>query len=352
MEVDFSVLNQKGNPAFYQDTFALRPAAGYAGRIFIATDTGNLYRDNGTTWTQIATGGGGGSVSVGVGLTGDGSVGNPLESGIDTIMAAAQLLTATRDVGLNGFNFRFMSGATQIAAIRDNGTATIGLTSNRLNLTSTGAFTLGNATNHGIEHDATGSSVKMGYFSGTNYPYIISRGATNILQTYIGTTERGIYVDTTKTVVGLYGTNANCLYIDSNSIGCKSSNNNGGFFADFANNLWKFGDWTGFNSYTAAYIEISNGSGGDWLKTYFGANVKGLDFDYTNDIYKFGSFNGVGPTINMDPTPYIEMIVENPIRLNDNNTQVMYSTTAGTSAGYLIVNYNGTDYKIEILDNA
>lgn len=36
-----------------RDTFANRPAAGQAGRVFVATDTGEVYRDNGTTWDQL-----------------------------------------------------------------------------------------------------------------------------------------------------------------------------------------------------------------------------------------------------------------------------------------------------------
>lgn len=36
-----------------QGTFAARPAAGKAGRYYWATDTSQLFRDNGTTWSQI-----------------------------------------------------------------------------------------------------------------------------------------------------------------------------------------------------------------------------------------------------------------------------------------------------------
>jgi hypothetical protein len=48
-------INQKQTPAFYADTLANRPVAGYNGRIFFATDSPyGIFRDNGTTWTQIA----------------------------------------------------------------------------------------------------------------------------------------------------------------------------------------------------------------------------------------------------------------------------------------------------------
>jgi trimeric autotransporter adhesin len=57
--VDFNILNQKGTPAFYSDIFANRPAAGFAGRVFISTDTGAIYEDTGSAWTLIADAGAG-----------------------------------------------------------------------------------------------------------------------------------------------------------------------------------------------------------------------------------------------------------------------------------------------------
>jgi hypothetical protein len=37
-----------------QGTMSQRPSAGVAGRYFYATDTGILYRDTGSTWTQVS----------------------------------------------------------------------------------------------------------------------------------------------------------------------------------------------------------------------------------------------------------------------------------------------------------
>jgi hypothetical protein len=36
-----------------RDVFSSRPAAGEPGRLFISTDTGVIYRDNGSTWDAI-----------------------------------------------------------------------------------------------------------------------------------------------------------------------------------------------------------------------------------------------------------------------------------------------------------
>lgn len=59
LRVSLNILNQKGTPAFYSDIFANRPAFGYAGRVFISTDTGAIYEDTGSAWTLIADAGAG-----------------------------------------------------------------------------------------------------------------------------------------------------------------------------------------------------------------------------------------------------------------------------------------------------
>lgn len=61
-EIFNAVINQGGTPAMLSNTLALRPAFGYRGRIFIATDTREIYRDTGTSWELI--GSGGGSVNI------------------------------------------------------------------------------------------------------------------------------------------------------------------------------------------------------------------------------------------------------------------------------------------------
>ena len=52
-----AVINQKGAPALYEDIAANIPAAGFTGRIFLATDTLVFYRDTGTSWAVIGGGG-------------------------------------------------------------------------------------------------------------------------------------------------------------------------------------------------------------------------------------------------------------------------------------------------------
>ena len=68
INVDYDVLNQKGSPAWYSDIFANIPTPGYAGRMFISTDTFAFYRDNGTGWDL--TGGPGTGTITGSGVSG------------------------------------------------------------------------------------------------------------------------------------------------------------------------------------------------------------------------------------------------------------------------------------------
>lgn len=65
MFVDFNILNQLGSPSINSNVFANRPSAGQVGRLFVSTDTFEIYRDNGTTWDLI--GGPGTSTVTGTG---------------------------------------------------------------------------------------------------------------------------------------------------------------------------------------------------------------------------------------------------------------------------------------------
>jgi hypothetical protein len=54
IKVDYNILNQKATPSFYADTLANRPSPSYVGRIFVSTDTLDLYRDTGTAWVLLS----------------------------------------------------------------------------------------------------------------------------------------------------------------------------------------------------------------------------------------------------------------------------------------------------------
>ena len=100
--VDFNILNQKGTPAFYSDIFANRPSAGFAGRVFISTDTGAIYEDTGSAWTLIADATG---IVTTPNLQSVTDVGNTTTNSI-----TANGVTATSSTGAGIFNASGLSG--------------------------------------------------------------------------------------------------------------------------------------------------------------------------------------------------------------------------------------------------
>ncbi|MEK2645806.1 tail fiber domain-containing protein [Bdellovibrio sp. BCCA] len=69
-----AVQNAGGTPSIKSGTDATKGAAGTAGRLYVATDTFKIYRDNGTSWDVVGSSSGSGgtvtSVATGTGLTG------------------------------------------------------------------------------------------------------------------------------------------------------------------------------------------------------------------------------------------------------------------------------------------
>lgn len=57
VQIKNSVKNQGGSPSILQGTLAQQPAPALTGRIYIATDTATIYRDTGTAWVIIGSGG-------------------------------------------------------------------------------------------------------------------------------------------------------------------------------------------------------------------------------------------------------------------------------------------------------
>ena len=90
IEIYNYVTNQKGSPAIWSDVLAARPPAGFIGRLFVSTDTFEIYRDNGITWDLI---GGGGGPAV-------------------NIYNSNGTLTGTRVVTMAGNNLTFEGGAS------------------------------------------------------------------------------------------------------------------------------------------------------------------------------------------------------------------------------------------------
>ena len=108
--IDLSILNQRQTPAFYADTLANRPAAGFVGRIFVSTNTFAFYRDNGTGWDLI--GGPGTGTITGSGATGqialwDGASTITGDSGL-TYNGTDNSLTASKFIVTGGTSSQFL----------------------------------------------------------------------------------------------------------------------------------------------------------------------------------------------------------------------------------------------------
>lgn len=91
--IDLSILNQKATPSFYADTLANRPAPSFVGRVFISTDTYDLYRDTGTAWVLLSPS------STGT-ITGSGAAGQV------TIFSGASSITGTNNLFWDTTNLR------------------------------------------------------------------------------------------------------------------------------------------------------------------------------------------------------------------------------------------------------
>jgi hypothetical protein len=155
IRVDQNILNQKGTPAFNASAYIDRPTAGFVGRIFISTDTKQLFRDTGTAWDLIADTGSGSSNLEQVTLNG-----NNTPYGINITNGGLFLLGSA-----NGSIFFAGGGSGQFTT--DNANFFWDDTNNRLGL--------GTAT-PGVRLDVHSSSGTNATFNGT--------GVTNALLTF------------------------------------------------------------------------------------------------------------------------------------------------------------------------
>jgi hypothetical protein len=118
--IDLSILNQRQTPAFFADTFANRPAASFVGRVFISTDTYDLYRDTGSAWVLL-------SPSSTAGVTGSGSNGSiALWNGTDTITYDVNLLWDGTENSLTANKFVKAGGTSAQILAADGSSITAG----------------------------------------------------------------------------------------------------------------------------------------------------------------------------------------------------------------------------------
>jgi hypothetical protein len=161
-----NVLNQKGSPALYTDTFANRPNFGYAGRLFIANDTSAIYEDTGTAWVLIA------NVSSGAGTLQQVTTnGNTTNNGI--LVSSGGLSTNNLTVtSLTPGSVAFVGTAGLIT--QDNPAFFWDDTNNRLGLNT---VTPGNTLD--IHFAGTGSTIGINNTAGNAATIVFANTGTN-----------------------------------------------------------------------------------------------------------------------------------------------------------------------------
>jgi len=161
LRVYYEVLNQKGSPALFTDTLANRPAFGFQGRLFISTDTAQIFEDTGSAWSLIADATG----SV-IGFVPYSGAINDLNLGSFDITADIGIFNQVKAVGSGGLSINANS-STQVALFGAGGGA---------NITFYGALTGTSAT---FSSSVTGSSlIKSG---GTASQYLMADGSVTTL---------------------------------------------------------------------------------------------------------------------------------------------------------------------------
>jgi len=155
--LDLSILNQKGTPMFNSDIFANRPNFGIAGRIFISTDTLQIYRDTGSAWDLLSGGGGGGTIS---GFVNTGQV---------------AFGTATNTIGSEA-SFSWDSANNRLGVGTNAPQTNIQIADNKNGITSLqiSNTTAGTSSQAGIrlDSDASSGTMNIGKYSSTSTSYL------------------------------------------------------------------------------------------------------------------------------------------------------------------------------------
>jgi hypothetical protein len=135
-----NIVNQKGTPAFYESSLATRPIANIQGRMFIDTDVPStgIYRDNGTSWNQVADPGAGttgtlqqvttngSSTNVGINITSGGLNSNFVNIATNALGSSTNYIGQTYAINDNWKIFGTGSTIDQgemVFQVGDNGTS-------------------------------------------------------------------------------------------------------------------------------------------------------------------------------------------------------------------------------------
>lgn len=367
-EVDFKILNQKATPAIYADTLALRPAAGFEGRLFVATDSPyGVFRDTGTAWVQVASNGGGGGGSTGVnGLNGTTNIGLG-----GTLTGFTQILGGTNDI-LFRSNNNFTIDRCNNIDIKSITSSSVG--GGRLNLTllKSELFFGDNITYTAI--NLTSSRIKTNYGAGeigldlnySNGLYTIGDFGFTSKKTQIRVDDGNTKIyfttgaSTSNTTPDLLLAENVSSSVRSIKLGDFQNYNNGcsiqiddGFpkiFSTYLNKNMGFeisGNECFFGENDIDFLGLRiNASSGDVSFRATGNQANGLFFNVNTGVYNFGDrlVNDTRIVID-DPSERISFLTEN---LRFSGIAIQSNTSGSNSGEHLVIELNGNIYKIEL----
>jgi hypothetical protein len=216
LRVYYEVLNQKGSPALFTDTLANRPAFGFQGRLFISTDSGQIFEDTGTAWTLIADAGVGGGTLSSVCLNGNTTatgivitaVGLTSTTGTFSGIVTTPQVKASTSAGLS---INANSG-TQVADFGAGGSA---------NITFFGGLS---GTSANFSSNILVNTLTIGRGSGTNNSTNSAIGVNVLNANTTGDANTGIgYLSMQQNTTGYGNTSIGNRSLNSNTIGYLNS---------------------------------------------------------------------------------------------------------------------------------
>lgn len=392
---NFSVLNIHNTPAAITDVFANRPAASTdvisVGTIFISTDTQAIYSFDGNAWVLIGsgTGGGGGTnpTDLYIPYNDEGTFAdsylvndtsnillktnyNGTDYGLKIDFVNEKYYLGDYDTTLHGYSFQIDANTEIIKTTDGIGTAS-GIELDFYN----GLFKLGKSGsdrfevgNNGLEYIKFGdvSSANGGFFFSTydgffrvgtelGTKFEIDRNA-NILQTLFNNVGIGLSVNFDDSIFSLGDFNqiynGTALKIDDVSQYIKTFNgsNGEGLKLDFQNMVYAIGDYD--YSVNGSYLEVDDTNIS--LNFYNNTVSNGLLVDFNKKWFKIGDWNNQYNNSHFyidDPNSKITWFTKQKPYFDDLGTGNMLSnSSSGNSGQHLIININGTTYKIQLLN--
>jgi len=211
---------------------------------------------------------------------------------------------------------------------------------------------LGRLQYFGFEYSAS-NVINLGFFSSLSNTYLSIANTGTVIRTLVNNAEQGIYFQPNDIRLGMKNLNS-YLGLVNNEYKFYWTSSPTLLLGDFNTNNYKFGDWSGINGSSSAYLEINNNNSTGIYNAIFNyqGNPQGLVIDFAGEFYTFGDATSSKTSVEINAVGNVMTLRNNdPIDLNDNGTGNMISVTNGGNSGqYLVIKYNNNTYKINLLN--